>query len=110
MPNWCLKFKYRHKSSDLLFNFSITFFKFCNILASGKYPEMQVYVNDMPVSVFDGAKVKDAINKYYSQMLLMGKSGEYFNEVTDSIGNPVSTDGSLSEDERIYLLASGRDR
>ncbi len=71
---------------------------------------MQVYVNDMPVSVFDGAKVEDAINKYYSQLLLMGKSGEYCIEVTDGIGNPVRTDGSLSENERIYLIAPGTDR
>lgn len=69
---------------------------------------MQVYVNDIPVSVFDGAKVKDAINKYHSQMLLTDKSGQYCFEVTDSVGNYVRPDGSMSENERIYLLTHGR--
>jgi len=64
---------------------------------------MRVFVNDVEVSVFEGARVKDAVNKYSSQLLIKVERGKQGVKVNDIHGNPVMSDGSLSENDHIYV-------
>jgi hypothetical protein len=64
---------------------------------------MKVYVNNRVVVVYEGARVKDAINKYYSDLLIEGSKESYSIKVHDDHGNPVMIDGSLSENDHIYI-------
>ena len=65
---------------------------------------MKVYVNNKPVVVYEGARVKDAINKYYSDLLIKGNPESFSIKVHDSHGNTVMLDGSLGEDDHIYVV------
>ena len=64
---------------------------------------MKVYVNSKPVILYEGARVKDAINKYYSDLLITGIPESSFINVHDNHGNPVMLDGSLGENDHIYV-------
>jgi len=68
---------------------------------------MRVWVNDIPVIVFEGACVEDAVNKYASRLFRV--IPKPFPEVKDGHGNQVMPDGSLSGDDRLYVgIGSGR--
>jgi sulfur carrier protein ThiS len=62
---------------------------------------MKVYVNDNPVEIFEGARVCDALNKY------SGEQSGVFNpgliRISDYHGNIVFLDGSMSENDRIFI-------
>lgn len=62
---------------------------------------MQVYVNDLRVTLFEGARVRDAVNKYASRLFI--NTGQTWTVVKDDQGNQVMPDGSLSENDRIYV-------
>ena len=64
---------------------------------------MIVFVNNSEVCIFEGARVKDAVNKYYSQLLIRVELNKREVKVHDIHGNPVMQDGSLSEGDHIYL-------
>ncbi len=64
---------------------------------------MIIFVNDAEVCIFEGARVKDAINKYSSQLLIKVEPGKQGFKVNDIHGNPVMPDGSLSENDHIYV-------
>ncbi len=67
---------------------------------------MKVFVNDTGIDLFEGATVRDALNKYFASVLKRGEkdSGSRTGIIVyDQHGNRVMTDGSLSEDERIYF-------
>ena len=64
---------------------------------------MIVFVDDAKVCIFEGARVKDAVNKYYSQLLIRVELNKREVKVHDIHGNPVMLDGSLSEGDHIYL-------
>ncbi len=64
---------------------------------------MRVFVNNLSVNVFEGARVIDAVNKYSSQLLIKVEPGKQGVKVIDIHGNPVMLDGSLSENDHIYV-------
>ena len=68
---------------------------------------MKVYVNNKAVVVYEGARVKDAINKYYSDLLITGSPESSYINVHDNHGNPVMLDGSLCENDHIYVKVAG---
>ncbi len=65
---------------------------------------MRVFVNNLSVNVFEGARVKDAVNKYSSQLLIKFEPGKQGVKVNDIHGNTVMPDGSLSENDHIYVV------
>ena len=64
---------------------------------------MRVFVNDTKVSVFEGARVRDAVNRYYSQLVISVELNMREVKVRDIHGNLVMEDGSLSEGDHIYV-------
>jgi hypothetical protein len=62
---------------------------------------MNVFVNDRPVAVFDGARVSEAVNKYYCVVFKRRAPEKY--RVYDGHGNQVMPGGSLSENDRLYI-------
>ncbi len=69
---------------------------------------MKVFVNDTCLELFEGATVKDALNKYFTAVLKkeIKTSGRIAGLiVSDNHGNRVMTDGSLSADDHIYVDA-----
>ena len=62
---------------------------------------MKVYVNDKEITVFNGAKVVDAIRAYYT--LNKTKWPCPLPIVTDGYGNIVAPDGELSEGNHLYI-------
>jgi sulfur carrier protein ThiS len=63
---------------------------------------MRVYVNDKPVEIFEGARVCDALNKYYARRVKTYDPG--LARIFDSQRNIIFQDGSLSEYDRIYIV------
>ncbi|TVR75216.1 MAG: hypothetical protein EA408_00750 [Marinilabiliales bacterium] len=69
---------------------------------------MKVFVNDTGIDLFEGATVRDALNKYFSAVLKRGiKTREPHADIPvyDKHGNMVMPDGSLSADDRVYVDA-----
>ena len=62
---------------------------------------MKVIVNGKVIEVFDGAKVEHAIRKFAPATLKAVKQGLLY--VTDSFGNKVALDGSLTDDEALCI-------
>jgi hypothetical protein len=62
---------------------------------------MKVFVNDVEISVFDGARVIDAAHKFINQFGLHEKFHRLL--VRDAWNNRVDLDGSLLEGSRIYI-------
>ncbi len=67
---------------------------------------MKVFVNDTCLELFEGATVKDALNKYFTTVLkneikTSGRIADLI--VSDNHGNRVMTDGSLSANDCIYI-------
>ena len=62
---------------------------------------MKITVNNIPFDLHKGAKVKDAILKYYSQQ---GKNHpKHFPLVEDRYGNKVAFDGELSDGNTLFI-------
>ena len=66
---------------------------------------MKVYVNDRPVEVLPGMKVRHALLK--AGLL---KEIEGSKKVYDEWGNEVGLDGALSEEVKIYIRTMNNER
>jgi 5'-nucleotidase len=62
---------------------------------------MKVTVNKIPFELHNGAKVKDAILKYYAELGM--RSPELFPRVEDRYGNTVAFDGELSDGNILFI-------
>jgi 5'-nucleotidase len=62
---------------------------------------MKITVNNTPLDIHKGAKVKDAILKYYSELGI--HSPEHFPRVEDRYGNEVASDGELSDGNTLFI-------
>jgi 5'-nucleotidase / UDP-sugar diphosphatase len=62
---------------------------------------MKISVNDLQIELHNGAKVKDAIRKYYSQLGL--KEPDQFPLVKDNYGNIIAVDGEMSNDNKLFI-------
>ncbi len=62
---------------------------------------MKISVNNVPIEIFNGAKVKDAVISYYSQE--NKRMPNSFPEVKDTYGNIVAEDGELNEGNKLFL-------
>lgn len=62
---------------------------------------MRIWINDKSFELFEGAKVQDALNKYFSELGNQGEHDSY--QVIDNHGNLLMHDGSLSEGSKIYI-------
>ncbi len=62
---------------------------------------MKISINNTELSIFEGAKVKDAVRMYYAQQ------GEQLPKpmpvVKDAWGHQVGTDGSLLPNTKLYI-------
>ncbi len=62
---------------------------------------MKITVNNTPLELHNGAKVKDAILKYYSQQ--GNNNPKYFPLVEDRYGNEVACDGELTDGNTLFI-------
>lgn len=62
---------------------------------------MKVYVNDIPVKTYYGAKVKSAIMAYFRDHDMSPKTE--IKEVRDAYGNLIALDGSIRSNSKIYV-------
>lgn len=62
---------------------------------------MRVFVNDIPVKTYYGAKVKSAIMAYFRDHDLSPKTE--IKEVRDAYGNLIALDGSIRSNSKIYI-------
>jgi len=62
---------------------------------------MKITVNNTPLELHNGAKVKDAILKYYSQQ--GNNSPKCFPPVEDRYGNKVACDGELTDGNTLFI-------
>lgn len=62
---------------------------------------MKIIVNDTPLELHSGARVQDAVLKYYSQIGKKCPSG--LPPVEDKFGNNVSPDGELTDGNSLYI-------
>ena len=62
---------------------------------------MKITVNNTPLDLHNGAKVKDAILKYYSQQGI--NNPRYFPLVEDPYGNKVALDGELTDGNALFI-------
>lgn len=69
---------------------------------------MNITVNDVPVEIHDGARVKDAVFKYYTQQ------GEELPKsmpvIEDKYGNQVDGEGRLTEGSSLFITKKKRKR
>jgi 5'-nucleotidase len=69
---------------------------------------MKITVNNILIEVHSGARVKDAILKFYSQTGL--KIPKCFPVVEDRYGNEVAGDGELADGNTLFIRARGKKR
>ena len=62
---------------------------------------MIVYVNDVPVKTYYGAKVKSAIMAYFRDHDISPKTP--VKEVRDAWGNLIALDGAIRSNAKIYF-------
>jgi len=62
---------------------------------------MYVYVNDIKLRIFEGARVIDVVRMYSKESLREIQNGEKI--VTDDFGNEVDLGGSLSSDQVLKI-------
>jgi 5'-nucleotidase / UDP-sugar diphosphatase len=65
------------------------------------YIRMKITVNNITLELHNGARVKDAILKYYSQQGNIRP--KYFPPVEDPFGNEVSPDGELDDGNALFI-------
>lgn len=63
--------------------------------------QMQIYVNEVEMTIFDGARVIDAANRFINEFELYEKLRRL--SVRDAYGNKLSLDGELHEGDQIFL-------
>ncbi|MBP7507577.1 MAG: bifunctional metallophosphatase/5'-nucleotidase [Prolixibacteraceae bacterium] len=67
-----------------------------------QYPNtMKIIVNNLSIEIHNGAKVKDAVIRYYSE--IKKKLPKSFPVIEDSYGNIVDSDGELSEGNKLLI-------
>lgn len=62
---------------------------------------MKVFVNEIPLRIHKGGKVKDALRRYQSHCGLIFEKGSYL--IQDKYGNEVEQDGALNENSELHL-------
>jgi len=62
---------------------------------------MKITVNNIPLDIHHGARVKDAIRKFYSELDM--HSPAQMPQVEDGYGNNVAPDGELSEGNVLFI-------
>jgi len=62
---------------------------------------MKITINNVQIEIHNGAKVKDAVIRYYSEN--KKKLPKSFPIVEDSYGNIVEEDGELSEGNKLFI-------
>ncbi len=62
---------------------------------------MNVFVNDIPVKTYYGAKVKSAVMAYFRDQDIPVKTE--IKEVRDAYGNLIALDGSIRANSKIYV-------
>jgi len=62
---------------------------------------MKVIINNQEIALFNGARVCDAVLAYSEKAYKLLKEEKIF--VTDSFGNLIAADGSLSEGQVIII-------
>lgn len=62
---------------------------------------MKVFVNDVEITIFNGAHVIDAAHKFIQQFELFEKLRHL--SARDAYGNHMDLDGALREGSKIYL-------
>lgn len=67
---------------------------------------MTIIINNTPLELFAGARVKDAVLKYYTQ--LGKKEPKQFPAVEDRFGNEVAADGELDDGNMLFIRAKNK--
>lgn len=62
---------------------------------------MEIFVNNICITVFEGARTVDAIRSYYR--ILQQPVPESFPVIFDSYGNTLEPDGALTSQNRIFI-------
>lgn len=62
---------------------------------------MKVCINNIPLRIYNGGKVKDALLRYQVHCGLAFEKGSYL--IYDKYGNEVEHDGALSENSELFL-------
>ena len=62
---------------------------------------MEVFVNNISLPVFEGARAIDAVRSYYT--MLHSPVPEPLPLIVDNFGNTIEPDGALSPHNHIYL-------
>lgn len=62
---------------------------------------MEIFVNNISISVFEGAKAIDAVRSYYR--MLHYPAPELLPLIHDNYGNVIEPDGELASSNRIYI-------
>ena len=62
---------------------------------------MKIYVNEVEMTIFDGARVIDAANRFINEFELYEKLRRL--SVRDAYGNRLGLDGELHEGSKIFL-------
>jgi len=62
---------------------------------------MKITINNIPLELHNGAKVRDAILRYYSELGI--HRPEHFPPVEDRFGNEVALDGELTDGNALYI-------
>ena len=63
--------------------------------------KMKVFINNQEITVFNGARVLDALRVYYMQQ--ENRLPCKMPTVTDSYGNSIAPDGALTEGNHLYI-------
>ena len=63
--------------------------------------QMKIYVNEVEITIFNGARVIDAANRFINEFELYEKLRRL--SVRDANRNKISLDGELHEGDQIFL-------
>lgn len=69
---------------------------------------MKIFVNDVEMVVFHGAKVVDVIRAYYVEYAK--KLPCQMPMVNDAYGNSIALDGELKDGHRLYIKIIGKSK
>ncbi len=64
---------------------------------------MQVFVNATEISIFSGAKARDAVFSYFRSM--QTTAPDPFPLIFDQFGNIIEPDGELSENNQLFTIS-----
>jgi hypothetical protein len=77
-------------------------------ISISKEQQIKITVNNIPLDLHDGAKVKDAILKYYAQQGI--NKPKKFPLVEDRYGNSVASDGELTDGNTLFIKTKHKKR